>query len=68
MGPIVEKIAEELGIDLEKVDASEDYKLADDYGISAVPTFVLLKGDKEVDRKLGAMSGPQFKAWIEEHN
>jgi len=65
MGPIVEKLVEELGIDFEKIDASEDYEIADKYDISVVPTFVILKDDEETARKTGGMSGPQFKKWLE---
>jgi len=50
MGPIVEEIVNELGIDFEKIDASKDYELADKYGVSAVPTYsgqVFLRQDNE---------------------
>jgi len=67
MGPIVEKLVDELSINFEKIDASEDYDIADKYSISVAPTFILLKDGEEIDRKIGAIPEPQFKEWLESY-
>lgn len=47
-----ESIRDELNLKI--IDITEDIDLAANYQIMAVPTFVVLDGDKEIKRKSGA--------------
>ena len=56
MGPILEKIASEhpehkIG----KVDVAAENELASQFGISAIPTFIVFRNGKEAARSVGAM-------------
>jgi thioredoxin 1 len=58
MGPIVTDISDQL-LDKAKVgklEASENQNVSNKYNIQSVPTFVIFKNGKEVDRKVGEQS------------
>jgi thioredoxin 1 len=46
------------------VDIDEHPDVASQYGIQAVPTFVLLAADEEVDRSTGFRAADDFLAWL----
>ncbi len=56
MGPILEKIASEHPeYKIGKVDVAEEGELASQFGISAIPTFIVFKNGKEAAKSVGAM-------------
>jgi HEAT repeat protein len=55
MKPIVTRLEKE-GLPIWEVDTDENTQLSVRYKVRAVPTFVLLKDDKEVDRTVGMTS------------
>lgn len=57
---------EDLGIPVESIDIDENSKLAREYTIRSVPTMVLVEGDREVKRLLGANTLEAIKTWIAE--
>jgi thioredoxin 1 len=67
----MEPVLEELAADFKgkavvaKVDIDQDPGLARQYGVTAIPCFVLFKGGKAVDRKLGAISKKQLAAMLD---
>jgi thioredoxin-like negative regulator of GroEL len=69
MGPIVEQIVSQVGgVGLEKVNIAVNNTRANYYGVTAVPTFILLNSDGvEISRKIGAVPAPIFKNWIMEN-
>ncbi|MBU4381239.1 thioredoxin [Patescibacteria group bacterium] len=69
MLPIVEETVSELQgkIEFEKVDVDSNSPRAQEFGVMSIPTFVLLKDGKEVDRKMGMISKEQFAGWIKLH-
>ena len=67
--PTLEQIATEQADKLKvvKVDASVEGELASEFGITAVPTFVLLdKGTKKA-QLTGARSKKDFEKWLSEN-
>ncbi len=69
MDPIVKELEKEYEgkIEFQKVDVEAENELAGKYGIMNIPTFVILKDDKEVDRKSAAMPKEMLKSWIDSH-
>lgn len=69
MDPIVAKVLSQVEeFELEKVNIMEDPVRANSFGITSVPTFVLLNEDGyEVARTVGARGPQQFREWLESH-
>lgn len=69
VGPIVEQLAEELSgkVAFAKLDIDESPEVTMKYGIEGVPTLVLFKDGKEIDRVVGAAPKPALKGWLEQH-
>lgn len=54
LGPIVEQIADERDdVIIAKCDIDECMEFAQEYGIMSVPTIILFKQGKEVERDIG---------------
>ena len=47
-----------------KVDTEAHQQLGGQYGIRSIPTMVLFKGEKEVDRVSGALSAQRIQNWV----
>lgn len=47
-----------------KLNTEEHQQLAARWGIRSIPTLILFKNGKEVDRLSGALPLPQFKQWL----
>lgn len=62
MMPVLEELEYELGdrIKAVKIDVSRNGDLADEYGVRAVPTFVLFKNGRETARIVGAVPKSQL--------
>lgn len=66
VGPIIEEIAEERDdVVIGKIDVDEEPELAKAFGVSSIPTLVLLKGGEEIDRALGARPKDAILDFIE---
>ena len=66
MGPVVEKLAEELDgkVKVGKVNVDEESDLAARYNVSSIPMFGLFKNGELSDKKIGAMSATALKEMI----
>lgn len=64
--PIVEKVANELDVEIISINVSENQEISRKFSITSVPTFILL-GDRNqvIDVKVGLVSKPVLKEWIE---
>lgn len=58
IAPIFKELSEELGSRAQfiKVDVDDNPEAAQKYGVSAMPTFLFIKGGEVVDRLMGANS------------
>lgn len=67
MAPLFEelKTSYKEKVEFKKVNVEEDGTMANKFGIMSIPTFVILKEGKEVDRKLGAMPKDILTKWID---
>lgn len=70
---IMEPIFEEVKKDYEgkvkftEVDVEADGEKAAEFGVMSIPTYVILKDGKEVDRKSGAMPKDVLISWLDSH-
>ena len=52
---------------LAKVNTEQEQQLAAQYGIRSIPTLVVFKNGREVDRIAGAMDQSRLQAWVQRH-
>lgn len=57
-------IKDQIPYPVEEIDIDENTELAQKYSIRGVPTLVLVNDDKEVKRKVGALTAPELKAFL----
>jgi thioredoxin 2 len=48
-----------------KLDIDTAPEIANRYGVQSIPTLMLARDGKEVDRLIGAAPKPQLEAWLE---
>jgi len=66
MTPVLEELEKTLinKVTFTKVNVDVDMNMAQKYSIMSIPTFVLEKDGKEVDRKLGAIPKKTLEDWL----
>jgi thioredoxin 1 len=69
IAPIVEEIAHELSDRLKvvKLDVDQNPQTAMQYGVQSIPTLIIFKNGKEVERLIGYMSKAKLMSKIEPH-
>lgn len=62
-GPIVEQLDKEIGdkVKITKMDVDENQQTANDFGIMSIPTLIIKKDGKVVDKLVGLHSKDQLK-------
>ena len=64
IAPVLEELK---GIEVIKVDVDEERELTMKFGISAVPTLILMKNKEEVARTQGYHDLEDLENWINEY-
>lgn len=66
LGPVFAEIAEEQkdSAYFAKVDVDQSMELAQEFGVSTVPTVVFFKGGKEVSREIGFMPKEKIESIV----
>jgi thioredoxin 2 len=67
VSPALEQVAREMAgrLKLVKVDIDRAPKLQERFAVQAVPTLLLLRDGKVIDRQAGAASAEALRAWVE---
>ena len=67
LAPVLEGISEAYGdkVAFYNIDVDVNPSLAAEYGIQSIPTLLLLKNGRPVDRSLGFMPKPKLVSFIE---
>jgi len=67
MSPIIDELKKEYEdkVAFEKVDVEAENEMAGKFGIMSIPTYVILKDGKEIDRKSAAMPKGIVKDWLD---
>jgi thioredoxin 2 len=68
VAPLVYELALEKSAELRvaKVDIDRAPGTAQKFGVTAVPTLLLLRGPRELARQEGALPGAALRAWVEQ--
>ena len=69
MAPAFEQVTQQLepAVRLAKLNTDEYSDAAAPYNIRGIPTLILFKKGREVDRSSGAMNLSQLSAWIDRY-
>ena len=69
LGPILDEVSQELGdrVKVVKVNTDENLKTAQDYSISGLPSLLVCKGGKAVERLVGLMPKSTILSNVEKH-
>ncbi|MEM5831863.1 MAG: thioredoxin [Candidatus Aenigmatarchaeota archaeon] len=69
LSPIIEKIEKKLDgkIKVLKVNVEEFPEISMKFEIMSIPTLVLIKGGKEIDRIVGLVSEAKILEWLKSH-
>lgn len=67
LSPVVEEVAAEREgkIKVGKVNVDEEILLANEFGVSSIPTVVILRGGKSVAKTVGYMPKAELDAFID---
>ena len=66
--PIVEELDREGIIKFQYIDADDNPQLCKQFEIKAIPTFILIEDNKEINRMNGAKTKEQFEEFINGRN
>lgn len=64
MGPVVEELSNEMDIKCTKLDIDNAGEIAGEYEVMSIPTFIIFKNGKELNRGVGSMSKESLKKII----
>ena len=66
MAPAFEEAALSMALQAQfiKVNTEEQKALGGQYGIQSIPTLIVFKAGKEVDRLSGALSASRLESWV----
>lgn len=69
LGPVLDEIANEFGekVKFVKINTDENLKTAKDYAISGLPSLLVFKNGKAVERLVGLMPKSSIISNIEKH-
>lgn len=70
LGPVIEQLADEYedqDVIIGKVNVDDEPELARRYGVMSIPTVLLFKDGKELDRKVGVMPMEAYTETLDEH-
>lgn len=60
----IASIKDEIPYPVEEIDVDSNTEMAQKFSIRGVPTMILVNGEKEVKRKVGAMTSAELKTFV----
>ena len=69
MAPAFEEVALKMPLQAQfiKVNTEEQQQLGGQYGIQSIPTLIVFKNGKEVERLSGALSAGRLESWVRQY-
>lgn len=67
IAPVVDGLSREFAgrLKVAKANADTSPRVSQRHGVSSIPTLLLYRDGKEIDRMIGAVPAPQLRAWVE---
>lgn len=62
----LEKVANEIDVDIVKVNVDEEEEIARRYGVMSIPTLILFEGGQELKKTIGFMPKDKVKEFVED--
>ncbi len=69
MAPIFKEVAKEMSLQASfiKINSDDNNNLGEIYAIRSIPTLIIFKNGKEIDRLSGAVNGSRLKNWVNQY-
>ncbi|MFH0971596.1 MAG: thioredoxin [Candidatus Micrarchaeota archaeon] len=68
MAPRFEELSNEMaGVKFAKLSTEESPEIAERFEVMSIPTIILFKDGKEVERMVGALPKEYLKAWLDKN-
>ena len=67
MSPIIDSLANERAFKVVKIDVDKNIEIAQEYSVMSIPTLILFKNGKLVDKKNGFMPKELLLEWIDKN-
>ena len=67
IGPFLESIEEQLGIEIMQVNIDESPNISAKYEVMSIPTVMIFKKGEKVAENIGAASKARLTEWIKSH-
>ncbi len=69
MSPIIEDLNEEFHgkINIGKINVDDNQKIAEKFEVNSIPTFIVIKEGKEIERMNGALTQDELESLIKRH-
>lgn len=69
MAPIIEELEKDLSgkVEVQKIDVDEQQDLAAKYQVMSIPTYIIEKDGKEVERIIGATTKENILSVLKKH-
>lgn len=64
LSPIIDKVAKEMGISLQKIDVDENADQAANFKIRSIPTVILFEDDTPIDQFVGVQKEQKIRDFI----
>jgi len=69
MAPVFKEVSQEMSLKASflKVDTEENQTLGGVYAIRSIPTLIIFKDGKELDRLSGSLNNTRLKNWVKQY-
>lgn len=69
MAPVFKEVSQEMSLKASflKVNTEENQNLSGVYAIRSIPTLIIFKDGKEVDRLSGSLNNTRLKNWVKQY-
>ncbi len=67
ISPVLEEVAQEMSVEIVKVNIDHASDVATQYGVMSIPTLMIFKNGEKISTSVGAASKARIIDWINSH-